>query len=111
MTQWNAEVSPLDDQKRTPLHWASYKGFSDICRLSIYLGSPLDAKDQDGSIPLHWSAVQGNHETTTILAQAGVENTLDMTNDRGLTPQVVYSTLRKMLLEDMAVKNPRICAV
>lgn len=86
--QWNAEVSPLDDQNRNPLHWASYKGFVDIVRLLIYLGSALDAKDQDGCIALHWSALQGHVDTTTTLAQAGIENTLDVTNEKGLTPQV-----------------------
>ncbi|XP_024374636.1 protein S-acyltransferase 24 [Physcomitrium patens] len=76
-TKWGAEVDPPDHDGRSPLHWASYKGFADCVRLLLFMDGYLDRADKEGCTPLHWAAIRGNLEACTVLVQAGsLENLL-----------------------------------
>ncbi len=62
-------VSSPDVDGRTPLHWASYKGYANTLRLLIVLEASLTLGDREGCTPLHWSAIRGNSEACTVLLQ------------------------------------------
>ena len=59
-----------DNDGRTPLHWAAYKGYADTIRLLLVLDSRYDVADKEGCTPLHWAAIKGNGEACTVLLQA-----------------------------------------
>jgi len=58
-----------DNDGRTPLHWAAYKGYADTIRLLLVLDSRYDVADKEGCTPLHWAAIKGNGEACTVLLQ------------------------------------------
>ena len=62
-------MSSPDVDGRTPLHWASYKGYANTLRLLIVLEASLTLGDREGCTPLHWSAIRGNSEACTVLLQ------------------------------------------
>ena len=35
-TRWNADLQQMDNDGRTALHWAAYKGFADTVRLLLF---------------------------------------------------------------------------
>jgi hypothetical protein len=69
--RWNCDFNALDNENRTPLHWAAYKGFHDLVRLLLVLGCDPSAQDTEGCNCLHWAAIRGNSEAATILIQVG----------------------------------------
>ena len=62
-----------DNDGRTPLHWAAYKGYADTIRLLLVLDSRYDVADKEGCTPLHWAAIKGNGEACTVLLQVRSE--------------------------------------
>ncbi|KAL0735426.1 hypothetical protein Bca4012_011636 [Brassica carinata] len=64
VSKWNADPDVPDNDGRSPLHWAAYKGCT----------------------PLHWAAIRGNLEACTVLVQAGKKEDLVITDNTGLTP-------------------------
>ena len=58
-----------DNDGRTPLHWAAYKGFADSIRLLLVLDARFTLPDKEGCTPLHWGAIKGNGEACTVLLQ------------------------------------------
>ncbi|XP_031483677.1 protein S-acyltransferase 24 isoform X1 [Nymphaea colorata] len=86
ITKYNAEFDAPDNSGRSPLHWASYKGFADTIRLLLFKDAYLGRQDKDGCTPLHWAAIRGNVEACTILAHAGTEQDLLITDNAGFTP-------------------------
>lgn len=68
--RWNCDFNALDNDQRSPLHWASYKGYHDLVRLLLVLGCDPHAQDSEGCNALHWAAVRGCSEAATILLQA-----------------------------------------
>ncbi|CAK9209241.1 unnamed protein product [Sphagnum troendelagicum] len=85
ITKWGAEVDPLDNDGRSPLHWAAYKGFSDCVRLLLFMDAHLGRADKEGCTPLHWAAMRGNLEACTVLVQAGSLADLLATDSTGCT--------------------------
>ncbi|KAL3824546.1 hypothetical protein ACJIZ3_020575 [Penstemon smallii] len=86
VTKWNADPDVPDNDGRSPLHWAAYKGFADCIRLLLYLNAYRGRQDKEGCTPLHWSAIRGNLEACTVLVQAGKKEDLAITDNTGLTP-------------------------
>uniref|UniRef100_A0A0D9YND1 protein S-acyltransferase n=1 Tax=Oryza glumipatula TaxID=40148 RepID=A0A0D9YND1_9ORYZ len=76
VAKWNADPDVPDNDGRSPLHWAAYKGFADSVRLLLFLGCT----------PLHWAAIRGNLESCTVLVQAGKKEDLMVQDNTGLTP-------------------------
>ncbi|KAK4781261.1 hypothetical protein SAY87_017367 [Trapa incisa] len=91
VSKWNAEPDVPDNDGRTPLHWAAYKGFADCVRLLLYLDAYRTRQDKEGLTPLHWAAIKGNLEACTVLVQAGKKEDLMMTDSTGLTPAQLAS--------------------
>ena len=67
--KWGADTDSPDNDGRTPLHWAAYKGFADTLRLLLVLGSRATLPDKEGCTPLHWAAIRGHTEACTVLLQ------------------------------------------
>ncbi|KAK6942194.1 Ankyrin repeat [Dillenia turbinata] len=86
VTKWNADPDVPDNDGRSPLHWAAYKGFADCIRLLLFLDAYRGRQDKEGCTPLHWAAIRGNLEACTVLVQAGKKEDLLMTDNTGLTP-------------------------
>ncbi|KAK4481944.1 hypothetical protein RD792_012857 [Penstemon davidsonii] len=86
VTKWNADPDVPDNDGRSPLHWAAYKGFADCIRLLLYLNAYRARQDKEGCTPLHWASIRGNLEACTVLVQAGKKEDLIITDNTGLTP-------------------------
>ncbi|KAI4344211.1 hypothetical protein L6164_011462 [Bauhinia variegata] len=91
VSKWNADPDVPDNDGRTPLHWAAYKGFADCIRLLLFLDAYRGRQDKEGCTPLHWAAIKGNLEACTVLVQAGKKEDLMMTDNTGLTPAQLAS--------------------
>ncbi|XP_076885446.1 protein S-acyltransferase 24-like [Bidens hawaiensis] len=91
VTKWHADPDVPDNEGRSPLHWAAYKGFADSIRLLLFLDAHRGRQDKEGCTPLHWSAIRGNLEACTVLVQAGKKEDLMVTDNTGLTPAQLAS--------------------
>ncbi|KAF1001848.1 protein S-acyltransferase 24-like [Apium graveolens] len=91
VTKWNADPDVPDNDGRSPLHWAAYKGFADSIRLLLFLDAYRGRQDKEGCTPLHWAAIRGNLEACTVLVQAGKKEDLVVTDNTGLTPAQLAS--------------------
>ncbi|KAK4265274.1 hypothetical protein QN277_026347 [Acacia crassicarpa] len=91
VSKWNADPDVPDNDGRSPLHWAAYKGFADCIRLLIFLDAYRGRQDKEGCTPLHWAAIRGNLEACTVLVQAGKKEDLMVTDNTGLTPAQLAS--------------------
>ncbi|PWA56803.1 zinc finger, DHHC-type, palmitoyltransferase, Ankyrin repeat-containing domain protein [Artemisia annua] len=91
VSKWNADPDVPDNEGRTPLHWAAYKGFADSIRLLLFLDAYRGRQDKEGCTPLHWAAIRGNLEACTVLVQAGKKDDLIVTDNTGLTPAQLAS--------------------
>ncbi|KAG4113184.1 hypothetical protein ERO13_D13G207600v2 [Gossypium hirsutum] len=90
VSKWNADPDVPDNEGRSPLHWAAYKGFMDCIRLLLYLDANRGCQDREGCTPLHWAAIKGNLEACTLLLQGSQEG-LAVTDNSGLTPAQLAS--------------------
>lgn len=84
--KWDANTDELDNDGRSPLHWAAYKGFADTLRLLLVMGSACNLADKEGCTPLHWAAIRGHTEACTVLLQGGAEDALTQADSTGSTP-------------------------
>ncbi|GMJ07543.1 TIP GROWTH DEFECTIVE 1 [Hibiscus trionum] len=91
VSKWNADPDTPDNEGRSPLHWAAYKGFTDSIRLLLFLDAHRGRQDKEGCTPLHWAAIRGNLEACTVLVQAGKMEDLLVTDNSGLTPAQLAS--------------------
>ncbi|XVF88270.1 hypothetical protein PTKIN_Ptkin19aG0036700 [Pterospermum kingtungense] len=85
VSKWNADPDVPDNDGRSPLHWAAYKGFADCIRLLLFLDAYRMRQDKEGCSPLHWAAIRGNLEACTVLVQAGKKEDLMVTDNTGFT--------------------------
>nr|KJB53968.1 hypothetical protein B456_009G014100 [Gossypium raimondii] len=91
VSKWNADPDVPDNDGRSPLHWAAYKGFADCIRLLLFLDAHRGRQDKEGCTPLHWAAIRSNLEACTVLVQAGKKEDLMVTDNGGLTPEQLAS--------------------
>ncbi|KAL4340782.1 hypothetical protein GQ457_08G002750 [Hibiscus cannabinus] len=90
VSKWDADPDVPDNEGRSPLHWAAYKGFIDCLRLLLFLDAHRGRQDKEGCTPLHWAAIKGNLEACTVLLQASKEG-LWVTDNSGFTPAQLAS--------------------
>ncbi|KAL6517555.1 hypothetical protein OROMI_033256 [Orobanche minor] len=83
---YHADFNVPDNDGRTPLHWAAYKGFSDTIRLLLFRDACQESQDKEGCTPLHWAALRGNVEACSVLAHTGSKKELKLKDKEGKTP-------------------------
>ncbi|KAL2537136.1 putative protein S-acyltransferase 23 [Forsythia ovata] len=83
---YHADFDVPDNDGRTPLHWAAYKGFADTIRLLLFRDACQGRQDKEGCTPLHWAALRGNVEACTVLVHAGTKQELMVKDKAGFTP-------------------------
>ncbi|KAJ7968360.1 S-acyltransferase [Quillaja saponaria] len=91
VAKYNADFDAPDNEGRSPLHWAAYKGFADTVRLLLFRDACQGRQDKEGCTPLHWSAIRGNAEACTVLVHAGTKKELMVKDKAGFTPVQVAS--------------------
>lgn len=91
IAKYHADFDAPDNDGRTPLHWAAYRGYSDTIRLLLFRDACQGKQDKEGCTPLHWAAMRGNMEACVVLLRAGTEQELSVKDNTGLTPvQIAY---------------------
>lgn len=84
--KWGINTDMPDNDGRTPLHWACYKGFRDVAKLLIVMGADVMKMDTEDCTPLHWAAIKGHTDASMALLQGGAEDALESTDASGCTP-------------------------
>ncbi|KAH0585571.1 hypothetical protein H2248_008801 [Termitomyces sp. 'cryptogamus'] len=78
------DVNCLDQDERTPLHWAASSGAIDIVRFLIDQKAEVDKPDISGWTALHIAVSAGHDEVVKELVGAGAD--VNRKNDKGITP-------------------------
>lgn len=86
VAKYHADFDVPDNEGRSPLHWAAYKGFADSIRLLLFRDAHQGRQDKEGCTPLHWAAMIGNVEACTVLVHAGTKQELTVKDNAGFTP-------------------------
>nr|GEY38313.1 probable protein S-acyltransferase 23 [Tanacetum cinerariifolium] len=86
VSKYHADFDVPDNDGRTPLHWAAYKGFADTIRLLLFWDANQGKQDKDGCTPLHWAALRGHVEACVVLLHAGTKEELMVKDTAGFTP-------------------------
>lgn len=86
VAKYHADFDVPDNEGRSPLHWAAYKGFADTIRLLLFRDAHQGRQDKEGCTPLHWAAMRGNVEACTVLVHAGTKQELTVKDNAGFTP-------------------------
>ncbi|KAL6964180.1 protein S-acyltransferase [Sarracenia purpurea var. burkii] len=86
VAKYHADFDAPDNDGRSPLHWAAYKGFADTIRLLLFRDASQGKQDKEGCTPLHWAALRGNVEACTVLVHAGTKQELEVKDKAGFTP-------------------------
>lgn len=61
----------------SPIHGASYKGYTEIIKHLVYHGASLDVADSQGSTPLHYAVLGSNCELVEFLLARGARYDID----------------------------------
>lgn len=72
-----------DPNRETPLHVASWRGYTGIVEALLYHGADLCLVDRDGNTPLHGAARAGHTNALASLLDAGGDAVLEQRNARG----------------------------
>ena len=64
-----ANIDLLDIDLDSAVHWAAYKGASEIVSVFHYLDMKVDSHDHFGQTPLHLAAMQGHLHTVQYLVE------------------------------------------
>ncbi|XP_074580026.1 putative protein S-acyltransferase 23 isoform X1 [Curcuma longa] len=86
IAKYGADHDATDNDGRSPLHWAAYKGYTDVIRLLLFRNAYQGRQDGNGCTPLHWAALSGNLEGCTVLVHSGDKRELVVKDRNGFTP-------------------------
>ncbi|XP_024966967.1 probable protein S-acyltransferase 23 isoform X1 [Cynara cardunculus var. scolymus] len=89
VAKYHADFDVPDNDGRTPLHWAAYKGFADTIRLLLFWDAFQGKQDKEGCTALHWAALRGNVEACVVLLHAGTKQELTVKDSAGFTPSQI----------------------
>lgn len=87
----------VPDNKATYLHWALSCKATDIAKLLIEAGAPIDEKDRDGWTPLWFTVRKGPSDVMEMLLKRGAN--VNWPNPTGETPLDVAIYYKNDLLE------------
>jgi len=84
LTTTMASVHSVDEHKRSPLHFAAAKGYSEVVEVLLRHGADPNQKDRLGNTAMHLAACTNHVPVVTLLLRAGTDlTTLD---NNGRTP-------------------------
>ncbi|CAL0331452.1 unnamed protein product [Lupinus luteus] len=86
VVKYHADFDVPDNDGRSPLHWAAYKGYADTVRLLLFRDASQERQDKDGCTPLHWAALRGHSEACAVLVHSGTKKELTVKDNAGFTP-------------------------
>ncbi len=80
-------VDRIDEDGKTPLHYAAAAGHFEMCELLIKYGNSnlLEIPDKDGCIALHYAAFKGHLNICRLLTEQGKSNLVEITDKDGNT--------------------------
>lgn len=78
-------VNLVDEDARTPLHWAAWHGQAKACEALIEMGSIPDKTTRTGFTALHYACFVGDLETCKVLVQSGMK--IDAKDESSQTPR------------------------
>eukprot|EP00047_Mylnosiga_fluctuans_P008273 m.257967 g.257967 ORF g.257967 m.257967 type:complete len:1108 (-) comp21211_c0_seq1:195-3518(-) len=85
MIDGGLSVNPQPDiENRTPMHWASINGRTDIITLLAKHKAAIDVSDQRGETPLHYACFFGQEDCAVALLRAGADP--DIQDNEGISP-------------------------
>ena len=79
-----SDVNWKDQNGKTLLHYAAWKGHKEIAELLIANGADVNAKDDKGGTPLHVAAWEGHTEVAELFIAKGADMNAKM--EDGDTP-------------------------
>ncbi|KAJ0393932.1 hypothetical protein P43SY_002879 [Pythium insidiosum] len=85
LVKHGADVTLVDIDQDSAIHWAAYKGATEIVSVFQYLGLSSDAPDRYGQTPLHLAAMRGELATVQYLVEE-LDSDLDVRDAQGRTP-------------------------
>ena len=94
-----------DSKKRTGLHIAAAKGFTDCLELLLQYGADPNQKDGVGNTPLHLAACTSHVPTVTVLLKAGTD--LESLDNQGYSPLYLATSKLKLLQKDSDSSSPQ----
>ena len=68
-----SDVNWKDQNGKTLLHYAAWKGHKEIAELLIANGADVNAKDDKGGTSLHVAALEGHKEVAELLIAKGAD--------------------------------------
>eukprot|EP00090_Calanus_glacialis_P022587 TRINITY_DN34861_c0_g1_i1.p1 TRINITY_DN34861_c0_g1~~TRINITY_DN34861_c0_g1_i1.p1 ORF type:complete len:406 (+),score=162.70 TRINITY_DN34861_c0_g1_i1:152-1369(+) len=90
-----ASVKSVDEHKRSALHFAAAKGYSEVVEVLLRHGADPNQKDRLGNTAMHLAACTNHVPVVTLLLKAGTDlTTLD---NNGRTPLQLAQTKLKIL--------------
>lgn len=78
------DISRMDEDMRTPLHYAALKGHTQVVRILLSGGASIHAQDAYGWTALHAAANNGHADVVKVLVQADADPTIP--DKKGQTP-------------------------
>ena len=97
------DISTLDFNNSTPLHWACYSGAIDSIKFLIGLNAEINAFDKNELTPLHLATLYNRKDIVIKLLQNGAIK--EVTNSRGETP--LYLSWKKKYKEIYDILNEK----
>jgi len=67
------DLSCMDDEGNTPLHWAAVGGHVDICKMLLDHGADEEVKSRDGFTPMHSVAQEDHKDVLKLLLDRGAK--------------------------------------
>ena len=97
-----ANIDHLDNERRSPLHYAAYQGRTEMLKILIKAKVKVNSVDEHNNTPLHAAVSFGNIENVKLLIDANSE--IDVPNDKMMTPLHLAARLGRIEIIKALIK-------
>ena len=101
LTKSNADT--CDENKKTLLIWASFRGYEKMCRILLKQGAKLDIRDSQGLTALHEAAQNGHVQVCSLLLK--YKANVNKKDAEGWTPLMAASLIGHVEICKLLLKN------